>query len=392
MGGCFSSNSVIDVTNINDECRSYGTDLSSRLTIKLDITINKLNNIDNLNFLDYLNQKSLQNDIIDIYVFAVKDLLEQLELATIDKTCTYFYSMSIAFINKLKYTGVNNYANDIFILTKKYIAKYIGLFLNICTFYKGDETDIRVYIAYLNAEISNFVKNKEQLHLGSESSDKDLDERLKKLNNNLVSNINIINFNKILTNFETYLGDNHIKTTTQYDEMKELFSELKAEIDFADRLFFLKLPNVPKFTTVVAVGGNINKHKQDIKHLRKLLTNKKLTDKQKEQYLKKIESIKSKIQKQTGGNTNQYKEDIKHLRKLLKNKKLTDNQKQQYLKKIESIKVKIEKQNNKDKINKCKEHIINLQKTLKNKNITESQKQQCHHKISNYKLKIKELK
>jgi hypothetical protein len=95
---------------------------------------------------------------------------------------------------------------------------------------------------------------------------------------------------------------------------------------------------------------------------------------------------------QKGGNTNQHKEDIKHLRKLLKNKKLTDNQKEQYLKKIESIKVKIEKQNNKDKINKCKEHIKNLQKTLKNKNITESQKQQCHHNISNYKLKMEELK
>ena len=94
----------------------------------------------------------------------------------------------------------------------------------------------------------------------------------------------------------------------------------------------------------------------------------------------------------TGGNTNQHKEDIKHLRKLLKNKKLTDNQKEQYLKKIDSIKSKIQKQNKTDKINKCKEHIKNLQKTLKNKNITESQKQQCHHKISNYKLKMEELK
>jgi hypothetical protein len=93
-----------------------------------------------------------------------------------------------------------------------------------------------------------------------------------------------------------------------------------------------------------------------------------------------------------GGNTNQHKEDIKHLRKLLKNKKLTEKQKEQYLKKIESIKVKIEKQNKTDKINKCKEHIKNLQKTLKNKNITESQKQQCQHKISNYKLKMEELK
>jgi hypothetical protein len=93
-----------------------------------------------------------------------------------------------------------------------------------------------------------------------------------------------------------------------------------------------------------------------------------------------------------GGNTNQHKEDIKHLRKLLKNKKLTDNQKEQYLKKIDSIKSKIQKQNKTDKINKCKEHIKNLQKTLKNKNITESQKQQCHHKISNYKLKMEELK
>jgi hypothetical protein len=93
-----------------------------------------------------------------------------------------------------------------------------------------------------------------------------------------------------------------------------------------------------------------------------------------------------------GGNTNQHKEDIKHLRKLLKNKKLTDNQKEQYLKKIDSIKSKIQKQNKTDKINKCKEHIKNLQKTLKNKNITESQKQQCHHNISNYKLKMEELK
>jgi hypothetical protein len=92
-----------------------------------------------------------------------------------------------------------------------------------------------------------------------------------------------------------------------------------------------------------------------------------------------------------GGNTNQHKEDIKHLRKLLKNKKLTEKQKEQYLKKIDSIKVKIEKQNNKDKINKCKEHIKNLQKTLKNNKITEKQKQQCQHKISNYKLKIQEL-
>ena len=55
-------------------------------------------------------------------------------------------------------------------------------------------------------------------------------------------------------------------------------------------------------------GGNTNKHKEDIKHLRKLLKNKKLTDKQKQQYLKKIDSIKSKIQKQTGGNTNKHKQ------------------------------------------------------------------------------------
>jgi hypothetical protein len=95
---------------------------------------------------------------------------------------------------------------------------------------------------------------------------------------------------------------------------------------------------------------------------------------------------------QTGGNTNQHKEDIKHLRKLLTNKKLTEKQKEQYLKKIDSIKSKIEKQNNKDKINKCKEHIKNLQKTLKNNKITEKQKQQCQHKISNYKLKMEELK
>ena len=94
----------------------------------------------------------------------------------------------------------------------------------------------------------------------------------------------------------------------------------------------------------------------------------------------------------TQTNTNKHKQDIKHLRKLLKNKKLTDKQKQQYLKKIESIKVKIQKQNKTDKINKCKEHIKNLQKTLKSKKITESQKQKCHHKISNYKLKIKEIK
>tara|TARA_B110000483_G_scaffold158986_1_gene188699 strand:- start:107 stop:721 length:615 start_codon:yes stop_codon:yes gene_type:complete len=35
-----------------------------------------------------------------------------------------------------------------------------------------------------------------------------------------------------------------------------------------------------------------------------------------------------------GGNTNQYKEDIKHLRKLLKNKKLTDKQKNNILKRL----------------------------------------------------------
>ena len=105
-----------------------------------------------------------------------------------------------------------------------------------------------------------------------------------------------------------------------------------------------------------------------------------------------LETQMHSIHGQTGGNTNQHKEDIKHLRKLLKNKKLTDNQKEQYLKKIDSIKSKIQKQNKTDKINKCKEHIKNLQKTLKNKNITESQKQQCHHKISNYKLKMEELK
>ena len=92
-----------------------------------------------------------------------------------------------------------------------------------------------------------------------------------------------------------------------------------------------------------------------------------------------------------GGNINQYKEDIKYLRKLLTNKKLTDNQKQQYLKKIDSIKLKIEKENNKDKINKCKEHIKNLQKILKNNKTTEKQKQQCNNTILNHKLKIKEL-
>ena len=93
---------------------------------------------------------------------------------------------------------------------------------------------------------------------------------------------------------------------------------------------------------------------------------------------------------QQGGNANKHKEDIKHLRKLLKNKNITDKQKEQYLKKIDNIKIKI--QTNKYKINKCKEHIKNLQKTLKNKQITEKQKQQCHHKISNYKIKIEELK
>jgi hypothetical protein len=93
---------------------------------------------------------------------------------------------------------------------------------------------------------------------------------------------------------------------------------------------------------------------------------------------------------QQGGNANKHKVDIKHLRKLLKNKNITDKQKEQYLKKIDNIKIKI--QTNKDKINKCKEHIKNLQKTLKNKQITEKQKQQCHHKISNYKIKIEELK
>lgn len=93
---------------------------------------------------------------------------------------------------------------------------------------------------------------------------------------------------------------------------------------------------------------------------------------------------------QTGGSIS-YKHQIQQIRKLLTNKKLTEKQKEQYKRKINKLKLKIEKEQKLNKINKIKDKLKKANTILKNKKLTDKQKQQLQIKIKNYKNQIKKL-
>lgn len=95
-------------------------------------------------------------------------------------------------------------------------------------------------------------------------------------------------------------------------------------------------------------------------------------------------------QSRTGGSIS-YKHQIKQIRKLLTNKKLTAKQKEQYKRKINKLKLKIEKEQKLNKINKIKDKLKKANTILKNKKLTDKQKQQLKIKIKNYKNQIKNL-
>lgn len=94
---------------------------------------------------------------------------------------------------------------------------------------------------------------------------------------------------------------------------------------------------------------------------------------------------------ESSGGSISYKHQIKQIRKLLTNKKLTEKQKEQYKRKINKLKLKIEKEQKLNKINKIKDKLKKANTILKNKKLTDKQKQQLQIKIKNYKNQIKKL-
>ena len=94
----------------------------------------------------------------------------------------------------------------------------------------------------------------------------------------------------------------------------------------------------------------------------------------------------------TQGGKLSYQSQIKQIRKLLKNKKLTEKQKQQYHRKINSLKQKIEKQQKQDKIAILKDKIKKANTQLKSKKLTEKQKTTLQTRIMKYKKQINVLK
>lgn len=93
----------------------------------------------------------------------------------------------------------------------------------------------------------------------------------------------------------------------------------------------------------------------------------------------------------SSGGSISYKHQIQQIRKLLTNKKLTEKQKEQYKRKINKLKLKIEKEQKLNKINKIKDKLKKANTILKNKKLTDKQKQQLQIKIKNYKNQIKKL-
>jgi hypothetical protein len=101
--------------------------------------------------------------------------------------------------------------------------------------------------------------------------------------------------------------------------------------------------------------------------------------------------IARKLQAESKGGSILYKHQIQQIRKLLTNKKLTEKQKEQYKRKINKLKLKIEKEQKLNKINKIKDKLKKANTILKNKKLTDKQKQQLQIKIKNYKNQIKKL-
>ena len=95
---------------------------------------------------------------------------------------------------------------------------------------------------------------------------------------------------------------------------------------------------------------------------------------------------------QAKGGSILYKHQIQQIRKLLTNKKLTEKQKEQYKRKINKLKLKIAKEQKLNKINEIKDKLKKANTILKNKKLTDKQKQQLQIKIKNYKNQIKKLR
>ena len=94
---------------------------------------------------------------------------------------------------------------------------------------------------------------------------------------------------------------------------------------------------------------------------------------------------------ESSGGSISYKHQIKQIRKLLTNKKLTEKQKEQCKRKINKLKLKIAKEQKLNKINKIKDKLKKANTNLKRKKLTDKQKQQLQIKIKNYKNQIKKL-
>jgi len=114
----------------------------------------------------------------------------------------------------------------------------------------------------------------------------------------------------------------------KYDEIREKMKHDPKTITLKNELKELVVKATPLIADKLQAKGGSILYKHQIQQIRKLLTNKKLTEKQKEQYKRKINKLKLKIAKE---------QKLKKANTILKNKKLTDKQKQQLQIKIKKL-------------------------------------------------------
>ena len=148
----------------------------------------------------------------------------------------------------------------------------------------------------------------------------------------------IANFNKVLNIRKSKRLENYnLELSKNNDDViNKLIKKIKdAEVidEYTESIIKEEQNNALQILMTEATGGSIS-YKHQIIQIRKLLTNKKLTEKQKEQYKRKINKLKLKIEKE---------QKLKKANTNLKNKKLTDKQKQQLQIKIKNYKNQIKK-------------------------------------------------
>ena len=156
---------------------------------------------------------------------------------------------------------------------------------------------------------------------------------------------------------------------------------------------FNKVLNIRKSKRLEKYNLDLSKNNDDvINKLIKKIKDAEVIDEYTESIIKEEQNnaLQILMTEATGGSIS-YKHQIQQIRKLLTNKKLTEKQKEQYKRKINKLKLKIEKEQKLNKINEIKDKLKKANTILKNKKLTDKQKQQLQIKIKNYKNQIKKL-